>query len=866
MSSADWDVEAFLKEAVDTAPDPGHSLHTDSHWATVEPHGAPLPEHGWKLHISSRADNLPELLDALVPALLDARCHFKVARSLPVLVRLNHGQDSPAAVGKAVTVYPEPSRARELGLALAELLRGHEGPRVLSDRRIRADSPVYYRYGPFSARWYAGDKGALALRIPGPDGAFFDAAATLDYRQPSWVTDPFAAADSPHGAGADGPGDVLGGRYRVTRGIYQAAHGNVFRAVETASGREVVVKQARAHVGEGRGGSDARTRLRNERRVLEAARGIEGLPEFLDHFAHGDDEFLVTSDAGSTNLLVHVRLHGAFLHPAHTAYGAPPAGFLRMMTELAGTLCALHDRGVVMRDLTPRNIVLGEKRAVLIDLALAALDGLHLPGGTAGFAPARQLADEPPRAEDDCYALGMALGYAATGMLPLTGTAVPGLARTRMLQSLGALYGATQRDFVRLLGALTDDRPAAAREALRALAAGEWFGTQAASAAPAGHAPVGGAEPETEPEQLAGHALGTLLGAVDRYLLDAPATAIGGVDASVYTGSAGVGLELLHHQDHPDVPRAVTRLAAHTAAASRRVGLAPGLYAGTTGIRIFRALALRAGYAAEPPREDVPPEPTDDMLSGMAGVGLGHLLLYDTEGGAAHLDLAREHAARMLSRSEPLMAVTPDSGLPHGAGVDPSFGYAHGLAGVVDFLVALAARDQDPAVARGALARAHELRRRAADLVAASAAPSAVPITASWCQGLAGAARALHHAGTLFDEPALRAAALSAAHACADWVPRMENLSQCCGVSGVGSALVELARDSGDERCWEGAGRAARQLLTRSAGPDEAPSFIDLDGQDAPLSWGMGVAGALAFLRRLAQPAQRDLLPPVLPG
>ncbi|MFG3253087.1 class IV lanthionine synthetase LanL [Streptomyces sp. NPDC048172] len=883
MDRTDWDAETFLRSAVDaprdTSPDTGHSLHADASWVTVVPTGVPLAEHGWKLHVSTRAATFPQLLETVVPVLLAERVHFKVARSSAVLARLNQGQDQPAAVGKAVTVYPDPGQVRELGLSLAALLRGHEGPPILSDRRVAPDAPVHYRYGPFAARWRPGPRGSLALRVAGPGGELFDGAATMEYRRPSWATDPFTgesgSGETGTGDGADGTPapEVLGERYRVTRGIYQAAHGNVFRAVDTGTGRDVVVKQARAFVGEAAEGNDSRTRIRNERRVLEAARGTEGIPEFLDHFAHGDDEFLVTNDAGSRNLLVHVRLHGSFMPPRHTPRGTPPPEFRALMTDVARTLTALHDKGVVMRDVTPRNIVLGEDRAVLIDFGIAALDGIHLPGGTAGFAPARQLRDEPPLPDDDCFALGTTLFYAATGMLPPLGVTVPGLARERMLQALTALHGDRQAAFTALLADLLSDEPGTARAALRALAAGDRFtGPQPAPV----RIPLPGETTDVRPAELAERALETLLGAVEEYQLATPPNAISSVDASVYTGSAGIGLELLHHRHKAGVPELLPRLAAHAVAASRRIELAPGLYTGATGIGLFCALLRDAGYEAPPPREAADPEPGDDIMSGAAGIGLGHLHLADLAGArgddrtgsAAHLDAARACAEPFLDPGavgELRMTVSADSGLPETAGVDPAFGYAHGAAGIVDFLLALAVRTGDEPIAHATLRHAKALAGRAAKLTAASEGPSAVPISASWCQGLAGASRTLHRAGRHFDDPELITSARAAAFACAAWVPRMENLAQCCGAVGVGTALLEIGHAEGDARLWEAALDVAQHLLIRSPEPDEAPAFIALDRQDAPLSWGMGVAGVLTFLRRLSDPTGPDILPDVLP-
>ncbi|RKN41305.1 protein kinase domain-containing protein [Streptomyces hoynatensis] len=820
----------------------GYAVHAGQDWVTVAPAGVPLPAHGWKLHVSSRAATFPALAARLLPWLLAERCHFKLARSEEVLARMNGGRPAPAGVGKAVTVYPPASRVRRLGLDLAELTRGHAGPRVLSDRRVAPDAPVYYRYGPFAPRWYAGERGSLAIGVPGPDGAWFDGVATLDYRQPPWARDPF-------GGDAAAEPETLGGRYRVTRGIYQAAHGNVFRAVDLSRGRGVVVKQARAHVAENRAGGDARARLRNERRVLAACRGVPGTAAFLDHFAHGEDEFLVTEDVGSTNLLHHVRLHGAL----------PPAALRALAGELAGTLAALHRAGVIVRDLTPRNVVLGHGRAHLVDFGLAALDGRYFPGGTPGFVPPEQLAGRPPRPADDCFALGMTLGFAATGMTPPA--EIPGrdLAARRMLQSLAARPpGAAREAALRAVGGLLDADPARAAGTLAELALGAWPAGHGAGWAPPPPPAVG---PRTA-AALRDRVLDLLLTRLAaRRTAEAEGT-IDAVDAGVYTGSAGIGLELLHHLGHPGVAEALPGLVAHARRAAGRVGLAEGLLAGTTGIGLFLARAAAAGFPAAPVTPAAPPEPHDDVFSGTAGVGLGALLLADVTGDPGPLARAVRRAEDLLAREAPRLGVTADTGLPPGAGVDPTFGYAHGSAGIADFLTGLAARTGDPELTRAALTAARRLAARAEALTAAAWRPSAVPVTASWCQGLAGAVRALRHASSVLDAPELGRTARAAAAACAAWVPRMENLGQCCGAAGVGGALLDLAADEGGERWREAAEGVVRHLLVRSHGPDEAPAMISLEGQDAPLSFGMGYAGLLSFLRRFDLPGACDPLSP----
>ncbi len=864
-----WQGEALVRRhlaAPELADHPGPpAVHVGVQWLSVAPRGVPIHEHGWKLHVSSRSDTFPRLADRLLPVLLAERYHFKLARSETVLAIMNHGRESPATVGKAVTIYPAPDQVRSLGLALAELLRGHEGPRVLSDRRVADDAPVYYRYGPFAARWFAGEHGALGIRIPGPAGEWFEAGATMEYRQPAWATDPFTERHADDG----GTGEntmTLGGRYRVTQGIYQAAQGNVFRAEDTETGRSVVVKQARAHVGEGPGTVDARTRLRNERRILHACEGVTGVPAFVDHFAHGPDEYLVTSDVGERNLLQYVRLHGVLQPPGQSA---PAEAFLTLATRLATTILAMHDRGVIVRDLTPRNVVLGPdgSEPSLIDFGLTALDGVFFPGGTPGFAPPRQLAGEEPRPEDDAYALGMLLGFAATGMVPLPEIKDLDLARRRMLQALAAQHDDDAGAFGRVLGAvdglLSGERETADR-VLRALASGRWRDDGDEPARDARPAAVP-SPPRTSPDAMEERVLDLVLAEVGRRQLDSEPSEIGAVDANVYTGSAGVGLELLHHRERPGVTAVIERLAAHAHAATQRIRWPEGLLSGTTGIELFLARARAAGIDVPSVARGTEPEPNDDLFSGVAGIGLGHLLLSDATGDPEHLAIARGHAERLASPEEPQLTVDADApGLPAGAGVDPTVGYAHGRAGILDALVGTVARTGDAALRDAARSRARELVKQVEPMIGAALASSAVPITASWCQGLSGAARALVHAGSVLADPESARAGRAAADACAAWIPRMENLSQCCGVCGVGSMLIDVAVHSGEGRYWAAAQRVARHLMTRSHGPDGAPEFIPLDGQDAPLSFGMGYAGVLTFLRRLNRRGDPDLLTPAV--
>ncbi|MFI6908375.1 lanthionine synthetase LanC family protein [Nonomuraea sp. NPDC050394] len=811
----------------------GRVRHTAT-WLHVDGPRQRLPEHGWKFHISSRFADLPDLVLVLVPYLLAEGCTFKVARSAHVLSELNDGITAPPSVGKAVTIYPVQDRVPHLGAGLVELLRGRAGPQVLSDRRLAADAPVYYRYGPFSSTLVAGRDGNLRSVMTGPGGDTFEGTATLTYHQPPWATDPFRASAAEVGA----PG-LLGNHYQPLKGLLESVRGNVYAATDVRTGETVVVKQARAYVAESPDGDDTRIRLRNERFVLTALRDVPGVARFRDHFRHGLDEYLVTSFDGKFSLTEDIARKGRYL---------PLAGSRSLDTlacRLAGILRAIHARGYLLRDLSAKNIVvsLAGDAVTFIDFGHCNHHDVKIRGGTRGYAPARQVAGEPAVPGDDLHAFGMTLFVALTGAEPLLGDD-PDTSRVTALRMLDRIYGDRLPPVVALITDLLSGEPETMASAFTTLAdarpPGDGSRARRHTLAPHRRGP--------DTAALVERVLASLLSRVN-HVLDQPEEVL---DASVYRGTAGIGLSLLPHLDRPGVAATVTRLAAATARTAERVKLRPALYLGTTGAEIF----LRRAHATPLPAELLFGQPGespdgDDIIVGGAGIALGHLLLNELDPRPEHETIVRRRLD-FISASGGVVSFFPAPRTPI-PGLDTTVGVAHGQAGLVEFLRQYARRHPSAPAERLLATRAAMLAEQVSKLVGLAAEPSAVPLCASWCRGMAGMGRVLLAAGRHLHDAALIDTAVACADGCLRWLPYLATPGQCCGVAGIGELFCDLADH--EERFLAAAESAATQLLVLGA---DTPPAVPVGSWSRPngLSWASGAGGVLGFLTHL-----RDLTP-----
>lgn len=246
-------------------------------WCHVVPEDEPqLPAQGWKLHVSATPLAAPLVLHRCAEVLVAQRARFKFARTLGNATALVSGRYDRSGGGKFITVYPQDDEQfRHLAEQLHLATEGLPGPGILSDRVHRPGSLVHYRYGAFSRSVRLNTDGSWEAVLTTPDGGLEKDGRQPRYSPPSWARCPLPApvpvAAAGSGSGSAAPSAVLlNDRYVVRRAVRHAYKGGVFIGTDQETGAEVIIKEARRHVGATLSGTDASTLLRHEARMHTA--------------------------------------------------------------------------------------------------------------------------------------------------------------------------------------------------------------------------------------------------------------------------------------------------------------------------------------------------------------------------------------------------------------------------------------------------------------------------------------------------------------------------------------------------------------------------------------------------------------------
>lgn len=693
--------------AADRPAPPGWSRTERDSWVVLLPTDRPLPEQGWKVHVSVTLDAADKTVDAVVEFCLRHRVAVKFLRSRAASHAAGFKYAPRGGSGKLMAVYPsDEDELRHVLTGLDDLVGGTPGPRVLSDLRWR-EGPLYVRYGAFTERFCPGPDGEPVRAVTGPDGRPVPDDRSPVFRVPSWVTVPRVVADEmDRTRTAAGSSEQL--PYTVERALHFSNAGGVYLATDPLTGRRVVLKEARPHAGLDRNEDDAVTRLVREWTALRTLSGLGVAPRAFGHLVRGGHHFLVQEFLDGTPLHREraVRHPLSYPDPTDAQIAEYTDWALDVLRQVEVALETVHGRGLAYRDLHPANVLVRPEGGVrLLDFELATdLDDRRPAGlGVPGFTTPAPLT----AAEADRYALGC---LRLSMFLPMT-ELLQGerVMAARMAVEVTRRFPVPPSYAGQVLDELRPGLPARVPPGRRSVP--ESKGAESKGSKPEGSPEPAGSEPaaiaydgESWPHLRDRIAEGILSAATperdDRlYPGDPQQFRIGGHGLAY--GTAGVLYALAATGSAVPDAHVDWLVSAAERARPTRVGLMDGL----TGVafalhRIGRPAAVRELLARI---LDAPTPQGNSLFSGRAGIGLGLLHLAGARG--CRPDPALLERAMTLAQE---IVDDLDRTPPEAAPVTATPGLLRGWSGPALLLTRLYAATREPALldaAERALAR-----------------------------------------------------------------------------------------------------------------------------------------------------------------
>jgi len=250
-------------------------------------------------------------------------------------------------------------------------------------------------------------------------------------RPPRRLSPNALAARAHQVASSDEPVEIkegtLIGDYSVQRRLDEGGMGTVYSAVHPVIGKRVAIKVLHPHVARQ---EEAVARFIQEARAVNAI----GHPGIVDVFGFGrfvDGRHYITMEyLEGQQLLAYLNQHGPI----------PPLDVVPLAFQLAESLAAAHDKGVVHRDMKPENVFLGVKpgekshhpwppRTKILDFGLAKLIEAEFSDrkprtragvtvGTPYYMSPEQCRGKAIDRRADIYALGVMMYEMLTGRVP----------------------------------------------------------------------------------------------------------------------------------------------------------------------------------------------------------------------------------------------------------------------------------------------------------------------------------------------------------------------------------------------------------------------------------------------------------------
>lgn len=397
----------------DLVKDRDWTIVRDGFWFHVHPNqDFHMPAQGWKIHVSATLDNAVSILKRTAQVVLAKGVLFKFALDKNVLATMSSKRWARGGSGKFITIYPsDPECFKSLLEELYTELRADVGPYILSDKRYKDCRVLYYRYGGLRRTTQTDIKGEKVLVLVSPGGEVVPDVRTPYFALPPWVEEPFPTEKT------ERKEIVLNDRFRVKKAISFSNSGGVYLADDRETGKEVILKEARAHTAMDDRGNDAVKLLRKEHALLQLLRGTDIAPEPLDAFEAWENFFIAEEYLDGVDIREIMLTQTPLMQVNPSLEDSKEYYELcrRTLKAFAQAVDLLHKKGIVFGDLSAKNMRIDPATHAV---RLIDFEGAFKPESdqptylfTPGFKSVASIRKNTQGFEDDLFALASNMLY-----------------------------------------------------------------------------------------------------------------------------------------------------------------------------------------------------------------------------------------------------------------------------------------------------------------------------------------------------------------------------------------------------------------------------------------------------------------------
>lgn len=370
-----------------------------------------LPNQGWKIHISVVPYQSIELFKVIISTLKDFNVNWKIPSSFKKLKRITYGGVQIEQTGKVVTIYPSNKKVFKILMGkLHEITKMFFGPKVPTDKKYKNSNCLFYRYGAFKDLYYY-DK-YTGIKVP----SLYNNKGELEIDnrspgkyKPEWVEPIFIEENQEF---INIGKFLLKKNIKIDKVIKQGGKGGIY--LVNYKGKKAILKEGRANVVTDELGRDVRDRLKNESEILIILNDVSISPKPLDFFKMSENVYLLMEFFEGKTLRKYIE-------ELHYISEYNDEILIQICEELFSIIQVFHEKKIIIRDLSPNNIIIDKSGLKIIDLELAHITNGNyktFTGYTAGYVKMGEEDGERSSYKDDIYAFGALLYFISTGIDP----------------------------------------------------------------------------------------------------------------------------------------------------------------------------------------------------------------------------------------------------------------------------------------------------------------------------------------------------------------------------------------------------------------------------------------------------------------